>query len=275
MVEDSIVDVMAKDDDKDSGYGKVVTLSRDNYQRWRIELKDILMAKQLWSIATDASAVVAVPASGANADEYNKYLVKDAKARSLIRKTLDDVTFNHVRDCDTSKDMLDRITELREPKSTDVMMTELSEFFKVQWSESDDVSSFLASLVVMQAKINACSVNNTQVITETLVIGKMLTSLPSRFDHFIESWHMVGTKTSTLKDFREKLLLAERNQKRGEVPAIEGDALFSKGHKKRSRAGDKRSSEKPFKADKEEVICFNCNKPGHISRHCPEKKKGD
>ena len=51
----------------------------------------------------------------------------------VIMRTLDDMTFSHVADCSSSKAILDRVAELRDPKTTDVLMAGLTAFFAEMW----------------------------------------------------------------------------------------------------------------------------------------------
>lgn len=64
-----------------------------------------------------------------NAKDINDWKVKDSKARSIIRSTVDDTTFDQVCDCETSVDILSRITSFYEPKKLNVLLELLREFF--------------------------------------------------------------------------------------------------------------------------------------------------
>lgn len=254
----SPLDPFIMDEKDNSGYGKVTNLSKDTYQRWKTELRAVLKAKDLWSIASTAAAVQEPKGTGSR-DSYNKYLMADAKAQSIIFKTLDDITFNHVRDCETSKQIMDRIIKLHEPKSSDVMMYELTEFFKVEWKLDDDVSSFLSNLVVIQGRINNSAVDGKPVVTDVFIIGKTLTSLPPSFSSFVESWYLNGKPNATLDEFRDKCLLAERNQIRGEENScFNGDALAIRGTRKNDR--------------RKRIKCSYCGRVGHPEKDCWDKK---
>ena len=218
------------DNENNTSIGKVVTLNKDNFQRWIIEIKDVLRAKGLWSIASGKVKVVKEPTAAeaaANSSletKWEKYDKLDSKARAIIRRTLDATSFNHVADCQTSQQILERVTKLREPKSTDVIMTNLSHFFTTTWKSSDDVSSFICSLVILAAKVNAAS-DSGAIVTDTFIIAKTMTSLPPSFQNFKESWQLVGKKGASLDDFRESLLMAERNQGTESYSSSSGDAL--------------------------------------------------
>ena len=92
-------------------------------------------------------------------------------------------------------------------------MTSLTEFFATGWKDGDDVSSFMASLAVIASRINTVK---PKMVTDEFIIAKTLTSLPSEFGAFVQSWYLVAKEESTLSEFREKLLTAERGMSRDE-----------------------------------------------------------
>jgi hypothetical protein len=51
--------------------------------------------------------------------------------------------------------------------------------------------------------------------------------------------------------------------------------LLSRRFKKFFRKKSSFEKKKPFKRDKKEIICYNCNKPGHIKPECPLNKNKD
>ena len=129
----------------------VVVLGRDNYTRWRIEIEDALRGHGLWWHASGAEPKKAEPsplaagadqtaktAHAAKVKEFRDWDEKDSKARSIVRRTLDDVTFAHVQDCSSSKAILDRVKELRDPETTDVLMMGITTFFAESWRQEDD-----------------------------------------------------------------------------------------------------------------------------------------
>lgn len=247
----------------------LVALGRDNYGRWRHELETALRGKSLWWYVDGTVPKVEVPAAGASADDvkaYQEWDAKDAKARAMILRTLDDMTYSHVADCVSSKAILDRIAELRDPKTTDVLMDGMTSFFAETWLSTDDVSAFMARLAIHAARVNACKDAKVK-IEDKFVMAKTLTSLPSSFGNFVSSWRMMAKSDSTLTDFREKLLSSERamtGSSHPDVIVVGGEALAAKA--KPGRKG------KP-KPDKSKTTCHKCGKAGHWKRECPDLQK--
>ena len=249
-------------------YGRIGALGRDNYHRWQVEITNALRSHGLWLYATGIEPVVAEPADP-NAGDYKakmkaflEFDKNDAKARNIIIATLNEETFNHVHDCVTSKKMLDRIRELRDPKTTDTLMTGIMAFFAETWRDDDSVASFMARLSVSAGKVNSCG--DDVKMDDRFTIAKTLLALPPKFATFVQSWHLVA-KEPKLSEFREKLLNAERGLQESDrfSEGSSGEALYAKS-KDRKKAYDK---------SKFEGECFNCHKRGHRKADCPDQKR--
>ena len=254
----------------------VVTLSRDNYTRWRIELETALRGHGLWWHASGVEERVDEPgqmAAGGRAAEhaalvksFREWDEKDSKARTVIIRTLDDVTFSHVADCTSSKSILERIAELRDPKTTDVLMTGITAFFSETWHETDDISSFMARLATHAGKVNSCKSEKSQ-ISDQFIMAKTLTSLPESYAHFTQSWNLMAKSDTTLTLFREKILAAERNMVSSQPSASDaGDALQASGSRTQWRRGNK--SGRTGQSNKTDTTCHNCGKKGHWKAEC-------
>ena len=250
----------------------VVTLDRDNYQRWSIEIKDALRANDLWLYAAGIETKIEEPKDPESGDyvremkSFLKFDSKDAKARSIIRRTLDAATFQHVQDCATSFDMLKRLRETRDPRTTDILMSSMTSFFAEKWKDADDVTSFMARLAVNVSKVNAC--NDGIDMDDRFTIAKTLTSLPSKFGTFVQSWNLVAVAKPTLAAFREKLMSAERGLQQPEAETLAEDALFVKAKGAKKFPKDSRNTKLKFNG-----TCFGCGKKGHRKADCRNTKK--
>lgn len=272
--EDNIViDKMAEHSDRQAA--AVVTLSKDNYDRWLIEVKDALQGQRLWRFVEGKEVKPEEP----NAEDgdfanklkhYEDFVAADARAKGLIRRTLDATTFSHVRDCETSKAVMDRIRELREPKSVNDLMAGISDFLDLDWKEDDDVTSFLASLSLIKSRVNAVNDANVK-LTDGWMVMKTLKSLPPGFASFVQSWNLTTDDKSTFESFRKQLLNAERivradtgsEQRSGnQVPPGDSFAVHAKdtGRGKKKKFAGK---------------CFTCGHVGHKADMCPNSGTGE
>jgi len=227
---------------------------------------DALESYRIWEIA---SGTVSKPqevnisdGSTANRKEIEEWKAKDSKARSIIRSTLDDTTFDQVCDCESSADILKRIKIIHEPKTLNVLLELLREFFGYAWKSDSTVGTFVAGLKVIARRIEALESDDFgRNFNEKLIMAKILGCLPKEFDNFVTSWSLLSEDVS-LESFLEKLTNVERSiTERSEDMSHE----VLKG------------IDKKFQGK-----CHKCGKKGHMQKDCwskleklasPEEKK--
>ena len=149
----------------------------------------MLESHRIWEIAVGKvpkpSEVKTQGGGVANSKEIEDWKAKDSKARSIIRSTLDDTTFDQVCDCETSVDIMERIKAFREPKTLNALLEMLREFFTYSWKSDDTVGTFVAGLKVIARRIEAVeSEDFGNKLNEKLLMAKILGCLPKEFDSF-------------------------------------------------------------------------------------------
>lgn len=194
---------------------RVTKLTKATYSRWKIEIRDVLESHRIWEVAAGRTIkpeeVKTPTGTVSNAKEIDDWKAKDSKARSVIRSTLDDTTFNQVCDCETSADIMNRIKAVFEPKTLNVLLELLRELFSYSWKSDNTVGTFVAGLKVIAHKIEALeSEDFGNKLNEKLLMAKILGCLPKEFDSFITSWSLLSNNMS-LDLFLEKLADVERS----------------------------------------------------------------
>ena len=254
-------------------------LGKDNFGNWKIEIKDVLEANGILDV-TDGTTKK--PDGGSRPEEKKEladWIAGDAKARHIIRRTLDEVTLNHVRECKTSKEILDKITTHREPQTTDALMTALLDFMGLKWTASDDVTGFMSRLSVIQGQVTSSQSGANQLkLDDKLLIAKTLASLPGSFTPFIQSWYLTAKSDAKLEDFTKHLRKAEILIEEKTEPTA-GD-VYQAGFRKQDtvRKDQRRDSRKKKIPDLKKRTefkgnCFGCGKPGHMKMNCPDRKQ--
>ena len=175
---------------------------------------------------------------------------------------------------------MDRLRELRDPKTTDVLMTSMTSFFADVWKQDDDVSSFLARLAVHTSRVNGCG--KEAKITDEFVMAKTLSTHPPAFGNFVSSWYLIGKKDPTLSEFREKLLTAERglNDTRDKDLFASGQSEAHDALQAKSRRGKRFPSAPSSPGSSSNGECHYCQRKGHFKRDCrkriaDEKRNGN
>jgi len=256
---------------------RVTKLSKASYSRWKIEIRDALESHRIWEIA---SGTVSKPqevnisdGSTANRKEIEEWKAKDSKARSIIRSTLDDTTFDQVCDCESSADILKRIKIIYEPKTLNVLLELLREFFGYAWKSDSTVGTFVTGLKVIARRIEALESSDFgRNFNEKLIMAKILGCLPKEFNNFVTSWSLLSEDVS-LESFLEKLTNVERSiTERSEDMSHEVLKARSQSMNNQKRRIDKKFQGK----------CHKCGKKEHMQKDCwskleklasPEEKK--
>jgi len=246
---------------------RVTKLTKATYSRWKIEIRDALESYQIWEVTTGKTTrpyeVRSEDGVVINVKEIDDWRVKDSKARSVIRSTLDDTTFDQVCDCETSADIMKRIKAFFEPKTLNALLELLREFFSYSWKLNDTVGTFVAGLKVIARKIEALdSEDFGNKFNEKLVMAKILGCLPKNFDSFVTSWSILSGDMF-LELFLEKLANAEKNieERFDDV----SDEVF-KSQSKLISGQVMKTIEKKFKGR-----CHKCGKIGHRKQDCKSK----
>lgn len=242
---------------------RVTKLSKVTYSRWKIEIRDALESHRIWDIASGNMEIPQeVSAAGivTNKKEIEDWKTKDSKARSIIRSTLDDTTFDQVCDCESSADILKRIKAVYEPKTLNVLLELLREFFVYSWKPDSTVGTFVAGLKVIIRRIETLeSQDFGRNFNEKLLMAKILGCLPKEFDNFVTSWSLLSEDVS-LESFLEKLTNAERSiVERSEDTSHEAFKVQPKSTSNQL----KKPMKKRFPGK-----CHNCGKIGHMKKDC-------
>ena len=204
--------------------------------------------------------VFVCPINPMKVKEIEEWSRNDSKAKCVLRRTLTDVYFNHTRDCRTGKAIFDRIVELMEPKSVNVLLHSWQEFHSYTWMEGDNVTSFWSGLSVIVSKIEAAG----EDVKPSMIMSKVLVCLPEKFANFRTSWDLISTTSSTITEFKTKLLSAERS-----IPTTSDDVCVLDAALKATRVGSKNFVKK---SERSPFTCYNCGKPGHRASECRSKE---
>ena len=117
-------------------------------------------------------------------------------------------------------------------------------------------------------------------ISDSLVISKILNSLPSKYSHFHSAWDSTYKKEQTLDNLTRRLIWEERRMKatnseeESVALAVKRETQCS-GYCFKCGKSDHsikycRSGEKTMNQPK----CYYCNKNGHFKKDCREERTG-
>jgi len=249
----------------------VLVLKGDNYHRWKFELEASLDAKDCLDIVNGTEKKTVLNLTGSNKDAVRDWERRDAKARHLISKSLDDEHHTYVRGCTSSMAMMEAIKSVMEQQSETHVIMATEEWHAYQWTAGQNVTTFLAGLNVLTQRLKSLGTE----MAETTVIGKVLRLLPLAFSSFRTSWRFMSSKDATLATLTTQLLAFELDMKLADGDTTSGgEAFYGNKFRNNGRNGhsDKKSNEKRIKGFKIKE-CWHCGKKGHLKKDCFKLKK--
>ncbi|CAH0730416.1 unnamed protein product, partial [Brenthis ino] len=157
----------------------------------------------------------------------------------------------HVQNCETAKEIWDKLNTIYEQKS-DVSLHILQQrFFEEKYNGSEDVSSFIAKIEAIVTQVRKAKGE----IAENMIVTKIISSLGENFRHFVSAWDSVPIEKRTLSELTARLIIEEQRNK-----------MYQESGSSSSTA---------FKTDTKTRKCFICGKVGHYKKDCKAKKVGN
>ncbi|UYV61219.1 hypothetical protein LAZ67_1003912 [Cordylochernes scorpioides] len=139
------------------------------------------------------------------------------------------------------------------------------QFFDARMSSSEDVSSYIAKIENLSARIQDAG----GTITDDQKVAKIINSLPSSMRYFIPAWESQAPITQTLENLSARLLIEEcRNQ---QADSSQGTAFYQQTKPRIKEDNIKKTDSGKISELKEKTECHYCHKIGHWSRECRKR----
>jgi hypothetical protein len=222
---------------------KVPHLKDDGYATWWQVVKRMLKGKRLLEVAEQE---MPKPTSA-------DWDVKDAQAGTIIYQAIGQDQWGHISDCDTAKQMIDRLKEVYQP----------SQSYRAQRIHENlvnlDITGMSIDLIAtkyraLKQELDACGDTDIKV-SDPILLSFMLSKI-RRID---DKWDQVVFTIQQKQDLT--FIEAVENLKRAELH-----------HPLQSAAKDQQNQARTATSTK--LLCYNCQKEGyHLAKDCPEPKK--
>ncbi|UYV73155.1 hypothetical protein LAZ67_10001980 [Cordylochernes scorpioides] len=139
------------------------------------------------------------------------------------------------------------------------------QFFDARMSSSEDVSSYIAKIENLSARIQDAG----GTITDDQKVAKIINSLPSSMRYFIPAWESQAPITQTLENLSARLLIEEcRNQ---QADSSQGTAFYQQTKPRIKEDNIKKTDSGKISELKKKTECHYCHKIGHWSRECRKR----
>lgn len=237
---------------------QIEKLDDNNYDAWKIHMKNVLVHCDLWKY-TNGTIVKAENASAADIAAWN---TKDEKSLATIILSCKSSQLIHIKNCVTSLEAWQRLKELYQPTGPSRKVSLFKQLIRIKFAHGQTMSGYLNSFCDIIDKLKEVEIK----IPEEVLSIILLCSLPDSYESFTIAIE-TRDEMPTMNNLKIKLLDEER--RRGDANSVivnnsNDEVLFIKSKSNGSR--------KNWKNKKSGVKCFSCGKRGHISTNCTEQK---
>jgi len=234
----------------------------ENWTTWKFQVCVIPKANGIWDIVNGTSAL-SEQYAGSSAEVSTKAIAlwkkNDNIAQRIIATSVEEQPLLRIINCETSKAMWDKLTSVYEQKSEASVHMLLQQWYSLKKNPSDDIATHV-SILDLAHRLQVLG----EKIPDSMIITKVLMTLPSSYKHFVSAWDSTQSDDRTLANLVSRLTIEETR--------VEGrdktkNRAFT-AHKQGNKKSEKQKFEKPG-------TCHYCHKPGYWIRDCRERKSAN
>lgn len=228
---------------------------------WKFQIQIILKSQDLWNVVIKKELPPKENESKGDPKLQTAYDKKDITAQRILITALGEQPLTHIITCNSASEMWSKLVSVFEQKSSQSIHFLQQKFFGFEKSAGDDMASYISK---MEEIVKQLSDLDTK-IPDSMVMTKILMSLPSSFNHFHSAWESTAAAERTLDNLRTRLMIEEKRMQSQEG-SEESGALFAKRTRSKKFAN--------YKKDKKPGRCFICDKDTHWKKDCPSRGNG-
>lgn len=246
----------------DSRVYQIHRFNGQNYQLWRRQMEIYMTENKLKPYILDI-----IPRPAANTQAWDD---QDAAAQALIMRGLELDQLKHLTDCTTAAQMWSRLRIVHSERSKQSAQVLLEKFINSKMNEEESMADYRQSNIA-RAKAERYGSRAER----TVVIAKILSSLPAKFDHVRTAWYAVPRAEQNIERLTDHLVneesLINLRVSGGDNKTVSRAAYTASSSKMRGRNHNKGSNkdDKPKRTGK----CNYCHKPGHWVRECYKRQR--
>jgi hypothetical protein len=263
------------------------------YAFWSRRMKTYIHAHgfEIWQSVVDGYKEPTVPPTNERAIKLGQ---NNSKATNALLNGLCESVYTKVIHCKSAKEIWDKLQNIYEGDSKvkeTKLQTYRGQFEQLKMKEDENIAAYFLRV---DETVNAI-IGLGEEIKESVIVQKVLRSLPMRFDPKISTLEEREDLDSISMDELHGIFTAYEMRTEQENPDIkEASFKASKRSKKKGKQKEKEhSNNSDISEDDEEVanfvrrlnkgtndrykgkiplICFNCDGIGHFANKCPHKK---
>ena len=240
---------------------KLTKLNDSNYRYWKLQVTLSLQAKKLWPVV---SGELLRPENAG--EEQIAWDEKDLEARALLVPTLEQRQTYHIDNCQTSKEMFDKLKSIHSDSSTLNKQRTLASFLNFQLKEGQTLVQGYAEVEELVRSLADMGVN----IDEATSVTKIVSALPDDlYKAWKKSWDSVPEDKQTMTMLLSRLKKEDLEQKMADSQSNEKSKPAVKAFQTNN------NSQHKIAQLKKKTNCAKCGKIGHWARECRSKQRSN
>ena len=251
---------------------RVEILDKHKYDTWRIQMQAILIKNNAWPyVSGETPEPALIPNDAVSSAIKASWKVADQKAKSDIILTMSPMQLNHLRNCETSKQVWDKLESVYASQGPARKATSLEQLLSRKLQEGDDVRDHLSTYMGIVAKLKTMEVDiNGELLSVILV-----QSLRASFDNF-----QCAIKSRDKLPGAEKLIVKiidKSESRKKHSSAAESGAMFARKLHQNGPSNPKNDNNQNTSGEQRQsrwtTKCNYCQKKSHKTEHCYKRKR--
>ncbi|CAB0043976.1 unnamed protein product [Trichogramma brassicae] len=176
-----------------------------NFQLWKFQIKTVLVAHDLLEIVEGTETKPEPGENNANATKVKEWTKKDAKAMFALSSSIDYSQLDYLVNCASANEMWKKLSNIHEQKSTSNKLALTTKFHEYRKSPNDSIAQHVAKIENIASQLKDIG----QTVSDVMIMAKIISTLPSKYNAFISTWDSVPDTDQTMDKLRERLLREE------------------------------------------------------------------
>lgn len=240
----------------------VPKLTGDNYHAWKFAISMVLRRTGVWNIMLDKLDEVKpeeerLKRSQAKDDTRTQKL---EEALTTIGLTVDSSQYQYIQECTNGAEAWKALADIYEKNSRANRIALKRQFYGFNHDAEAPICTYISGIMSLAGRLKAIGVKLEDIdIVDVLIFN------------LDESWSSIAASLCTAGDDINSLsvvtnALIDEEGRRGGPPSFDSATGDTAMLARRTRGRIPWSEE--GKKGRNQVTCYNCGKPGHISRDC-------
>lgn len=235
---------------------------KTQWMTWRFQVRVTLVASDIFDIVNGSKVKPSPGTTDAEQKLLADWKLKDARAQKIIVTTIGQKFLLHILNCTTSHEMWQKLHSVLEQNNQTSIHLLQQKFFSFAKDPNDDIATHIAKIetIVQQLK------DLGETITDSMVLTRVIMTLPVEYKHFISAWESTEKSSQTIELLTNRLMIEESRVTNGIDGTVKSEALLAKQN------GGKLRAKVNAKPTKKKGKCFSCGIEGHWKGQCKADK---